>query len=182
MKSKKTMVITRVAILTAMSIILMRLETPPLFGTSFLKLDVGDVPAALAGVVFGPLYGLAVVLIKNIINVAASSSGGIGEIANFIYGSVLVLSLSFSSKIHISKNPNVNMAVMGSIGTVIMTVAAYFINQYLIFPLYTAFMPMEALLAFLPAVIYFNLMKGAIVSALTLIIQKRVRIVLTKGL
>ena len=182
MKNKKTAVITRVAILAAMSIVLMRLETPPLFGTTFLKLDVADVPAALAGIVFGPLYGIAVVLIKNMINVAASTSGGIGEIANFIYGSILVLSLSLSSKIKILKNANANMGIMGMLGTLIMTAAAYFINEYLIFPMYSVFMPIKALLAFLPAVIYFNLLKGALISALTLAIQKRVKVALTKGL
>lgn len=175
-------IITRVAILAAMSIVLMRIETPPLFGTPFLKLDAADVPAALAGIIFGPIYGVAVVAIKNIINVIPSTTGGIGEIANFLYGSIIVLSLSFSSRVHITKSKNINMLISGAVGTVLMTIAAYYINQYVVFPLYTVFMPMDLMLTFLPAVIYFNLIKGALISVVSLFLSNRLTNILRRDL
>jgi len=171
--SVKSMV--RTALLAALSLVLMNIETPPLFGTPFLKLDLADVPAALAGLAFGPLSGILVVLIKNLVHLLFTDSAGIGQLANFLYGSILVLSISLSSKIKLVKKDSLNLLFTGAIGTGIMTIAAYFINLYVIFPMYTLFMPMEALIAFLPAVIAFNITKGIMVTVLSALLYWRLK-------
>ncbi|MPM32276.1 Riboflavin transporter RibU [bioreactor metagenome] len=175
MKTGSLKWMVRTALLAALSLVLMYIETPPLFGTPFLKLDLADVPAALSGLAFGPLSGVMVVLIKNLVHLLFTDSAGIGQLANFLYGSILVLSISLSSKIKLVKHTTINLLVTGAIGTVIMTIAAYFINLHVIFPMYTLFMPMEALIAFLPAVIAFNLTKGAVVTALSALLFWRIK-------
>lgn len=175
MKNSSIKNLVRTALLAALSLVLMNIETPPLFGTPFLKLDLADVPAALAGLAYGPLNGLMVVLIKNLTHLLFTTSAGIGQLANLLYGGILVLSISLSSKIKILKSPPLNSIITGAVGTVIMTIAAYFINLHVIFPMYTLFMPMETLLAFLPAVIAFNLTKGILITAISVILYGRLK-------
>jgi riboflavin transporter FmnP len=165
----------RTALLAALSLVLMNIETPPLFGTPFLKLDLADVPAALAGLAYGPISGLLVVLIKNMTHLLFTTSAGIGQLANLLYGSILVLSISLSARIKLLKKPTLNSIITGAFGTIIMTIAAYFINLHVIFPMYTLFMPMETLLAFLPAVIVFNMTKGLIVTFISVLLYNRLK-------
>ena len=51
---------------------------------SFLKYDFSDLPALIAAFGVGPLAGVAVELIKNLIHLPMTATGGVGELANFI--------------------------------------------------------------------------------------------------
>ncbi|MCE5196376.1 MAG: ECF transporter S component [Negativicutes bacterium] len=180
MKNHSPKFMVRTALLAALSLVLMRIETPPMFGTPFLKLDLADVPAALAGLAYGPFSGLMVEVIKNLVNLLFTDSAGIGQLANLIYGSILVLSISLAGKLKFLKNRKANLLLTGTLGTVIMTVSAYFINLYVMFPLYTVFMPLQVLLGFLPAVIAFNLVKGGAVTVISALLFWRLEGILVK--
>ncbi len=180
MKNHSLQFMVRTALLAALSLVLMRIETPPLFGTPFLKLDLSDVPAALAGLAYGPFSGFMVEVIKNLVNLLFTDSAGIGQLANLIYGSILVLSISFAGKLKFLKNRKANLLLTGTLGTLIMTVSAYFINLYVMFPLYAVFMPLQVLLGFLPAVIAFNLVKGVVVTVVSALLFWRLEGILVK--
>lgn len=68
-------------------------------GVSHLKVDFSDFPAILTGVILGPVQGILVEVVKNIIHLTRTTTVGIGEIMNVILGSSMILSMSFFIKI-----------------------------------------------------------------------------------
>ena len=79
------------AVLSALSAALMYLEFSVPVVPSFLKYDFSDLPALIAAFGVGPLAGVAVELIKNLIHLPMTATGGVGELANFIIGVCYVL-------------------------------------------------------------------------------------------
>ena len=77
---------TNISILAASGTILMYFQLPYPFLT-FLKLDASEVPVLLGAFAFGPVAGIVIELIKNILHLFSTQSAGIGELANFIAGS-----------------------------------------------------------------------------------------------
>ena len=60
----------------------------------FLTVDFSDIPAAIGAIVFGPIAGITIELLKNILDYAMTGSESgvpIGHIANFIAGIAYVL-------------------------------------------------------------------------------------------
>jgi len=75
-----------IALMGVLSFIIMFLEFPlPIF-PEFLKIDLSDIPGIIVGFAFGPLSGVAVELVKNILHLMRTTTGGVGELANFIVG------------------------------------------------------------------------------------------------
>ncbi len=132
------------AMLSAVAYVLQFLEFPiPMLIPSFIKLDFSELPALIASFAYGPVSGVIVCLIKNLIHLTNSQSGGVGELSNFILGAVFVaVSGSIYRKIHSKKG-----AVVGSlIGAAAMALISLVTNYYVVYPIYTAFMPMEAII------------------------------------
>lgn len=120
---------------------------------SFIKMDFSELPALLAAYSYGPLAGVAVCFIKNILNLFSSSTGGVGELSNFMLGCMFVVPAGLVySKVKTKKS-----AFIGALlGAVTMAVLSVVTNYYIVYPVYTAFMPMEVIMgmyqAILPAV------------------------------
>ena len=88
----KTHKITVTAMLGAVATVLMFLEFPiPFLIPPFVKLDFSELPALLASFSLGPVSGVAVCLIKNLVCCLRSSTGCVGELANFLIGICLVV-------------------------------------------------------------------------------------------
>lgn len=86
-----------ISMFSALSVVLYFFEFPVLSALPHLKLDFSDVPALLAGVIFGPLWGVAVELIKNIIELVIKGLGsqlGFGNIMNFVVGCAFIVPFS----------------------------------------------------------------------------------------
>ena len=180
--------ITVTAILTAMAFVLMYLEVPLPFMPPFLKFDFSEIPVLVGAFSLGPVWGIVIELLKNLIHLPFSHTMGIGELSNFITGSLFVgVSGLVYLKLHTRKGAAIAMAV----GTIALAVIAVPIKAYITLPLYGAVMnyPMAAILessakvnplikdkttllfiAFVP----FNLFKGIVVSAITFFIYKPV--------
>ncbi len=126
--------LVRVSMLGALAFALGLLSTPlPIF-PSFLKIDVADVPAVFASIIMGPLAGVGVQLIKNILSVTfGSSSAGIGEIANFLMGSSLVIPIGILFQ---KKRSNTNFIIGAILGIVLTSIFACVTNYYLLLPFY----------------------------------------------
>jgi riboflavin transporter FmnP len=158
------------------------------FFPSFLKLDIGDLPALLAAFAFGPLAGVLVEVLKNAVHLIGSQTSGVGELANMIIGSSFVATAGFVYRLR----KNRLSAYLGmAAGTVVMTAVACASNYYVLLPLYGRLgfsveaiiglanlagntlvkdMPTLLLFVFVP----FNLVKGLLVSILTGLVYKRV--------
>lgn len=94
-----TKTVAYLGLLSALAIVLMFFpHFPVLSSAPFLKIDFSDVPALLASVTISPFCGVIVELCKNLIHLAFSDTGLVGELSNFIVGSVFALSAGFLSK------------------------------------------------------------------------------------
>lgn len=177
--------LTIIAMLAAISTVLMLLSfSIPLFPI-FLKLDFSEVPALIAAFSLGPFAGVSVVFIKNLINLLFTSSGGIGEFANFLIGSFFVFSAGLVyQKFKTRKGAILSMTV----GTIIMSIVGTVANYYILMPLYTLIMPIDSIVNMFKSInpyadtmlkimfmtiAPFNLLKGFIVSLITFLIYKK---------
>ena len=90
-----TFKITFIAVMTAVATVIYMIfpEIPLVPGVDYLKLDFSDIPAILAGVTAGPISGIAVEVIKNLIHLTRTTTYGIGEIMNIGMGTAMILSL-----------------------------------------------------------------------------------------
>ena len=174
------------AVLSALSCVLMYLEFSVPLVPSFLKLDFSDLPALIASFAFGPVSGVVVALVKNLIHLPMTTTGGAGELANFLLCVCFVVPAGLLYRLVKGKKG----ALIGSLGgTVLMALVSLPVNYYITYPVYTSFMPMEAILgmyqALNPAVtdlwsallmfnLPFNLFKGLLNVGITFAIYKKI--------
>lgn len=187
MEYSKTRVIVTVGLLSAIAFVLMYLEFQvPLF-PSFLKFDFSDIPPLLASFALGPIYGIFVEIVKNVIHLPVSQTGGIGEIANFIVGSIFVYTVGTIYK----KNKSKKVALIAMlVGTIAMAFAGSILNYYVFLPLYQKIMgwPLSAIIGMGKAanshivdlktlisygIFPFNILKGLVLSLITFLIYKK---------
>ena len=132
----KTRNLAVTAMLAAVATVLMFLDfSIPVLIPSFVKMDVSELPALLASFSMGPLYGIVVCLIKNLFNlIFHGSTGGVGELCNFLLGAAFVGSAGLIYKI----KKNRAGAVIGAIiGAVVMALASVPVNYFISYPLYS---------------------------------------------
>lgn len=178
-----------VAMLSAIATVLMIFEFPLFFAPNFYKLDFSDLPAILGAFSFGPLYGVLIELFKNLLHfvVKGTSTGGVGELGNFLVGAAFVIPAGLFYKRKKSKKS----ALIGLVcGTVCMTATGALMNYFVLIPFYVNVMhfPLEAILSMASevnkfvtdlrsmivfAVTPFNLFKSIMLSILTMLLYKR---------
>ncbi len=177
---------TMTGLLSAVAFLLMFFDfSVPLMPT-FIKMDLSELPALIGSFAMGPVAGVVICLIKNILHLMKTSTGGVGELSNFILGAVFVFTAGMIyKKVNTRKG-----ALIGSLaGAVVMAVVSVFSNYYLVYPVYTAFMPMEAIIAAYQAInsnirnlwqalIVFNMpftfVKAMFSVAITFLVYKRI--------
>ena len=135
-KNKGTVFTTRamvtVSLLSALSYVLMLLESPPFIG--FLRLELSDIPAIIGAFQFGPLAGLVIELIKNLIKgITATKTAGVGELANFIVSAAYVVP---AAMIYRKLKGKYKSLVSFGAATVCMAVAGFLMNYFVTIPLY----------------------------------------------
>ena len=89
---RKIVHLTLVAVMTALATVIYLLlpEIPLVPGVNYLKIDFSDLPALLLGFVSGPVYGIAVEVLKNLVHLTRSETVGIGEVMNIGIGSAMI--------------------------------------------------------------------------------------------
>lgn len=191
---KSTKALVQIAMLSAIAIVLMLFEIPLPFAPSFYKLDFSELPVIVGSFAIGPMAGILIETIKILLNllINGSTTAGVGEIANFIIGCSFVLPASF---VYTRKKTRKNAMIGLILGTILMTIVGSFINAYVLLPVYalafhwelsvlielgTAVNPaINGLWSFiLLAVVPFNLIKGTLISIITLLIYKKISIIL----
>ena len=84
-----TRILAGSAMLTAVAVILQYLEMPiPFLMPPFIKFDLSDLPALIGAFAYGPLSGVIIELIKNLIHCLATKSATVGELSNLIKGGI----------------------------------------------------------------------------------------------
>ena len=101
---------------------------------SFIKLDFSELPALIAAFSMGPVSGVVVCFIKNLVNLTMSTTGGAGELCNFLMGVTFVVPAGLFYKFRKDRWG----ALWGSLlGAVIMAAMSFPINLYISYPAYT---------------------------------------------
>lgn len=182
--------VTMTAMLAAISYIMAFAEFPVPLSPSFARMDLSDFPALIGAFAFGPSIGVMIELVKNGLQLLSTSTGGVGELANFLMGSSYVLTAGLIYKWHKTKKTAVISCIAGS---VVMGITAAVTNYFILLPMFEVFMPMDQLIEsfgmFIPfintkldVVLYnafpFNLLKGLVIGAFTMIVYKRLTPVL----
>ena len=147
--SDKVRKMTATAMLAAVATVLMFFSFNVPLMPSFIKLDFSELPALLAAFAFGPLSGATVCLVKNLVNLLFTSTGGVGELSNFLLGACFVIPAGLVYK---RKKSRCSALLGALIGAVSMAVLGVFTNYYVVYPVYTAFMPMETILGMYRAI------------------------------
>lgn len=183
-------VIAKVGVLSAVATILMLFDFPLWFAPNFYQLDFSEVPVLLGAFALGPAAGVAIELVKILINFVlnGTDTGGIGELANFIVGCSFII----PAGLIYNRNKSYKTAIIGLLaGTLALAVAGAFMNYYLLLPVYSkvygapiqVFIDMGNVLNpaitdlksfVMYAVVPFNLFKGIVVSSIVLLIYKRI--------
>ena len=149
-KMKKTRIIAGCGMLTAFAVVLQFVEFPIPFIPSFIKLDFSDLPELIGAFAYGPLAGVVIALVKNVIHLAVSQSGYIGELSNFLLGAVF----SGVAGLIYMKNKTMKGALVGGIiGAVAMAVLSFPSNLFIVYPFYYNFMPKEVVLQAYQAIV-----------------------------
>lgn len=169
MKQARLLKLIIIALLGTISFLLFLIKFPLPALPPFLKIDFGDIPALLAGLIFSPLAGVMVVLVKNILYFVISGSGDpIGVTASFVAGTLFVLPIS----IIYHKYKGVKSVVSGLVtGTIIMALGMSVLNYFFVLPAYGWFMgwditPQYITATVIAGVLPFNILKGIIVGIL----------------
>lgn len=179
--SGNTNYIVKVALLLSISVVLMYLAFPILPAFEFLKLDLSDLPALIGAFAFGPITGIVIEALKNILIMIfkGTQSGGIGELANFLIGATYVGVAGFIYKKFKTKK-SAYISVLAA--TVAMTAVAVPMNTFVLIPMYKKFLPFindEWTRNYvLTGVIPFNLIKAGLVSIITILIYKRISVII----
>lgn len=133
-KPSRTRVLALTGVMAAISAILMQFQLSIPIMPNFLKLDISDFPALIAGYAYGPMAGIWVCLVKNVIHITMTTTGGVGELSNFILGVCFVLPSAIIYRI--GKKTKKSAFIGAIVGTVFMAVMGVFSNYYIIYPLY----------------------------------------------
>lgn len=182
--------IAKIGMLSAMAVVLMLFEIPLWFAPGFYKIDFSEVPVLIGSFAMGPVAGIIIELVKILLNllIKGSITAGVGEFANLLIGCAFVV----PSALVYSKNRTRKGAILGMVtGTIALTIIGCLLNAFLLLPIYSkAFgMPMEALVNMgsvinpritnltsfvMLAVAPFNILKGVMVSVITLLLYKKI--------
>ena len=184
--TSKVRVLTGTAMLGAVAAVLMYLEFPIPIMPAFVKLDVSELPALIASFAYGPVSGILVCLIKNLIKLPSTSPAAVGELFNFVMGALFVGVAGLIYK----RNKTRKGAIVGALlGALVMAVVSVPYNYFVVYPAYVVMyhLPLDAIIGMYQAInpnvngllaclLVFNLpftfVKGALDAALCFLVYK----------
>lgn len=177
----------------ALAGVLMIFELPlPFIAPSFYGLDVSEVPVLVGTFALGPLAGAVMEVVKIMVKLVLkpTSTGFVGELANLTFGCCMVVPAGIIYKYRKTKKG----AMTGlMVGTALFTAVGIIGNALVMLPFYSNFMPLDTIIAagaaINPAISNiwtfavicvgpFNLVKGIVVSLITVLVYKRVSVVI----
>lgn len=166
----------KLALLSAIAVILMYVDFPVIPIFPWLKIDLSDVPALMGAFAFGPLSGVVIELMKNLLILIVKGTGTafVGEFANFLIG----VSLVWPAAVIYKRNKTKKNAVLGMVvGTIAMEILGILANVYILLPAYGMAMSKAELMHYVTVgLIPFNGIKAVLVCGLTYVLYKKVSV------
>ncbi len=144
----------------------------------FLEIEFSDLPAIIGALSLGPAAGVMIELIKNLIHLPISTTGYVGEFANFVVNGSFVLVIGMFYKFNKTKKGAIIALILGSI---IMPLAAAAVNYFIMLPLFMPTASSVVKLNLVAATITpFNLARAIVLSIITVFCYKRLSPILHK--
>ncbi|MBP3652870.1 MAG: ECF transporter S component [Clostridia bacterium] len=174
----KTHRLTLMAMFAALAYIIMAVGRIPISSVDFLKYDPKDVILVISGFILGPMPGLAIAFVVALIEMlTVSSTGPIGFLMNFLSSAAFLWpATALYKRRHTLRGAGVGLAVGVLLMTALMLMWNYFVTPY-----YMGY-PREAVAAMLvPVFLPFNLIKGLLNGAITILVYKPVSRALKKS-
>lgn len=184
-----------IGMFSAIATVLMILELPVPFAPPFYKIDLSELPALIGGFAFGPVSGVMIEFCKILLKLITkgTSTALVGEMANFVVGCSFILPASFLYWLKKSKKSAIFSSM---IGTMCMTLVGSWLNGLYLLPTFAKMFGMPLLpdgsgasivelgtqvnanitdvtTLVLFAVVPLNLIKGGVVSLITILIYKK---------
>lgn len=176
------------ALMAVLGLILKQLDFPLPLMPPWLKIDISTMPSLFTGFMLGPLWGMAVLGIMNLVDLLNTSSAGVGQLADFVVGCSLCLPAAFIY----SKEKSLAGALVGvAVGIPLMVGTGLLANRFLLIPFYVrAYFKDDAVAMFssasgsnssissmdtylMYAVLPFNMLKGLLISVITVPLYRR---------
>lgn len=189
-KRFKTRNIAVIGMLSAISTVLMLFEIPLPFAPEFYKLDFSELPILIGSFAIGPVAGVLIELVKILLKlvIKGTTTAFVGDFANFIIGCSLVVPAAVIYHKFKTKKSAVASLITGSL---IMTVFGSLFNAFYLLPAFANLygMPLDTIVGIaqkingsidsvatlvLFAVVPFNLLKGALLTILTMLLYKHI--------
>ena len=184
------------ALIGAISAIVMLFEIPLWFAPPFYELDFSEIFVLIGGFALGPLAAVIIELVKIAVNtlITGTTTAFVGELANFVVGCAFVVPATVIYKYNKKRSGAILGLIMGILS---FGLIGCLVNYYVMLPLYSQFMPLDEIIAMgadkneninslftfvLFATLPFNLSKGVLSSIITFIIYKHVSPILHKQL
>jgi len=154
MKKTDVRKITVTAMLSAIAFALMFFEFPIPIMPSFIKLDVSDLPALLGAFAIGPVSGVVIELLKNILHILikGTSSAFVGELSNFLLGAVFAAVAGAVYKVKKNRKGAILAAFLGALA---MGLVCLPLNYFVVYPAYVVcyHLPLEAIVGMYQAIL-----------------------------
>jgi riboflavin transporter FmnP len=182
--------IAMIGMFSAISGVLMFFEFPiPFIAPSFYEMDLSEIPVLICGFAFGPVAGVTAEALKILIKLMLKSTSTVfvGDLANFIVGCTMILPATL---IYYCKKTKKAAVVACAVGTVCMASFGTLFNALYLIPAFSKLfgLPMDSIIAMgskinasidnivsfvIICVGPFNLIKGTVVSVITILLYKR---------
>ena len=158
------------ALFAALSYVISMIEFPIFPATPYLKLDFGNVFIMLVAFLFGPVEGVIVCIVKELLSLIGSSSNGVGQVANTLMTCAYIL---LPAIVYRYRKGLKSVIASLSVASIIGTVAALLANRFIIFPMYMGEGAAATFNSVFWFVVAFNLIKTISVSILTVVLYKK---------
>ena len=170
--NNKTRLIVMVGVFSAIAYVLQMVGSfMGLKVGGFLEIEFSDLPPIILSFAYGPLAGVLSELVKNLLHCFTTTTGFVGEFANFVINGTFCLVAGVIYKY--MKNFKGAIVSLSS-GTIAMAIAGIFANLYIMLPLYMSDAPLDVKMNLvLSTILPFNIVKGIVVSGITLLIYKK---------
>ncbi len=179
MNKTKTNYLIKIGLLSALAFILQAIGSiMSLKVAGFLEIEFSDLPAIIGSLSLGPIAGVLIELIKNLLHLPMSSTGFIGEFANFVVNGSFVFVIGIFYKLNKTKKGAIIALILGSI---IMPLTAALVNYFIMLPLYMSGAPHSVKLNLVVTTITpFNFVRAIVLSLITVFCYKRISPILHK--
>lgn len=168
-----------IGMLSGISFVLMLLNFPLPWFPVFLQIDFSDVPALIAAITMGPVAGILVELLKNVLDwvyTGAPEGVPVGHMANFATGILFILPAYFIYK----KFPSIKGLLVGlTVSTLVMSLGMAALNYVAFLPMYTYLLGMPEFDMYetvIKGILPFNILKGIILLIVVAMLYRTMRV------